>query len=119
MSDEQEVVTESVDSTTVSEPGRVAVNAAWERMQQKGLPGWVLTVIESYAPGFDPKGSAPYYEEAAREAGGHVHYKSIMLDGRPAYFIILAESLRISTLELQRIMAAWNAWRRSQPAAVP
>jgi hypothetical protein len=119
MSDEQEVVDESVNTATVLEPGRVAVHAALERMRQKGLPGWVLTVIESYAPGFDPKGSAPYYEEAAREAGGHVHYKSIMLDGKPAYFIILAETLRITPLELQRIMAGWNAWRRNQPSAAP
>ena len=119
MWNEQKDGDESVNTATVSDPGRVAVNAARERMRQKRLPGWVLNVIESYAPGFDPKGAAPYYEEAAREAGGHVHYMSIMFEGKPAYFIILAESLRISTLELQRIMAAWNAWRRSQPTAAP
>ena len=111
MSDEQNGVTASAH-TTVSDPGRVAVNAALERMRQNRLPGWVLNVIESYAPGFDPKGAAPYYEEAAREAGGHVHYMSIMLEGKPAYFIILADSPRINTLELQKIMAEWNSWRR-------
>jgi hypothetical protein len=107
----------STDTALASEPGRVTVAAALERMREGGLPGWVLTVIESYAPGFDPRGVAPYYEEAARQAGGHVHYKSIMFEGKPAYFVILAENLRISPLELQQIMKAWQAWRLIHPAA--
>jgi hypothetical protein len=107
----------STETTPPSEPGRITVAVALERMHERGLPGWVLAVIESYAPGFDPRGVAPYYEEAARQAGGHVHYKSIMFEGKPAYFVILANNLRISTLELQQIMKAWEAWRVNGPAA--
>jgi hypothetical protein len=105
------------DTALASEPGRITVAAALERMREGGLPGWVLAVIESYAPGFDPRGVAPYYEEAARQAGGHIHYKSILFEEKPAYFVILANSLRISPLELQQIMKAWQEWRLRRPAA--
>jgi hypothetical protein len=116
--EEANAVTDGADTAAASEPGRVTVNAALERMQQKRLPGWVLSVIESYAPGLDPRGVAPYYEEAARHAGGYVHYKSIMLDGKPAYFVILADAPRLSPLELQQIMTAWQSWRKSQQGIV-
>lgn len=100
---------------TLLEASQIIVTAALSRMRQKQLPGWVLDIIEGYTPGFDPKVSALYFEAVARQMGGHVHYRSILFEGKPSYFVILTENPRFSPQELQQVMQAWEKWRNSQP----
>ena len=87
---------------------RRIVGSALLHMREQGLAGVVVEALDVDV-GASPEGSAPHFEEVARETGTYLHYLRLYVENPQTYLVALSDWSELTDSAMEAVVAAWLA----------